>query len=205
MTKALSDTNAAFWRSLTMCSPEVFDDNMELCWRHRHVKGAVVECGVWRGGMVGAIIEMLLQEGERHAILCDSWQGLPPAQKIDGPAAMKWQGNNPVNCSDASAEHVEELIKLTTSQYTILKGWFSETLPKIQEPIAILRLDADWYASTRTCLENLFNQVVPGGLIIVDDYYVWEGCSRAVHEFLSERCAVERIRCMGDVAYMVKQ
>jgi hypothetical protein len=54
-------------------------------------------------------------------------------------------------------------------------------------PIGVLRLDGDWYESTKCCLDQLFDQVVPGGYIIIDDYGHWEGCRHAVDEFLAHR------------------
>ncbi len=48
-------------------------------------------------------------------------------------------------------------------------------------------MDGDWYESTRDILENLFDQVVPGGAIQIDDYGHWEGCKKAVHEFADKR------------------
>lgn len=70
------------------------------------------------------------------------------------------------------------------------KGWFQNTLPlksnAIKE-IAILRIDGDWYASTKVCLEYLYDKVVPGGFVIIDDYGTYEGCRKAVHEFLDAR------------------
>ena len=66
------------------------------------------------------------------------------------------------------------------------KGWFQETMPKVSPQIsliAILRLDGDWYASTRVCLEFLYGKVVRGGFVIIDDYGAYEGCRKAVDEF----------------------
>ena len=54
-------------------------------------------------------------------------------------------------------------------------------------PIAILRLDADWYESTKCALENLYDNVVSGGYIVIDDYMYWEGCRKAVDEFLAKK------------------
>ncbi|MBN1130713.1 MAG: class I SAM-dependent methyltransferase, partial [Chitinispirillaceae bacterium] len=70
------------------------------------------------------------------------------------------------------------------------KGWFQETMPRLSEtigPIAILRIDADWYASTSVCLENLYERVVKGGSVVVDDYGGYDGCRKAVDEFLAAR------------------
>lgn len=67
-------------------------------------------------------------------------------------------------------------------------GWFQETLPLAVsklDRLAILRLDADWYASTKICLETLYPLVVPGGVVIVDDYGAYDGCRQAVDEFLA--------------------
>lgn len=67
-------------------------------------------------------------------------------------------------------------------------------------------LDGDWYESTLCILDNLFDRVMPGGVVLIDDYYDWDGCSRAVHDFLSARKATERIRPsrFGGVAYMIR-
>ena len=93
------------------------------------------------------------------------------------------------------------------SSFKLIKGWFNETLPgfKPPGPIALLRIDADWYESTMTCFEALYDSVVVGGMILLDDYHTWDGCSRAVHEFLSRRSAVERIRNQGEVGYLRKR
>ena len=90
--------------------------------------------------------------------------------------------------------------------FELVKGWFVDTLPEYRsgEPIALLRLDADWYESTMVCLENLFDRVIPGGLIIIDDYYIWDGCSRALHDFMSKRSALERIQSFNGVCYLIK-
>ena len=71
----------------------------------------------------------------------------------------------------------------------------------------MLRLDGDWYESTICILENLYDKVAANGLILIDDYYDWDGCSRAVHDFLSDQKLPERIRQSryGGVAYIVKE
>jgi hypothetical protein len=69
-----------------------------------------------------------------------------------------------------------------------LRGWFRNTLPKAPvEKLALLRLDGDLYESTKDALENMYDKVVPGGFIIIDDYNVFEPCKRAVNEFREKR------------------
>jgi O-methyltransferase len=70
------------------------------------------------------------------------------------------------------------------------RGWFQDTVPPFGEeaaahdrPIAVLRLDGDYYASTKVCLDHLYERVITGGFVIVDDYGAYEGCRRAVHDF----------------------
>ena len=89
-----------------------------------------------------------------------------------------------------------------------MAGWFDTTTAntEINEPIAILRLDGDWYDSTWVCLENLYPKVVENGLIIIDDYYAWDGCSRAVHDYLSKNNLPLRIsQTKHGVCYIVNQ
>ena len=178
--------------------------------RIRSVEGCVVECGVWRGGMIAGLAEYL--GPERHYHLFDSFQGLPKAKEIDGKSAIRWQSNPRGhnyhdNCS-APLEFAEKamLISKATS-YTLHEGWFEKTLANsnFTENIALLRLDADWYDSTMICLEKLFQHIHVGGLIILDDYYTWDGCSRALHDFLSRHSRRERIESFQGVCFLVKK
>ena len=69
----------------------------------------------------------------------------------------------------------------------IVPGWFEVTLTTVpMQTIAVLHIDADWYDSVKTVLEVLYDKVVPGGFIILDDYGYWKGCTQAWHDFLSE-------------------
>jgi len=73
---------------------------------------------------------------------------------------------------------------------SLVKGWFQDTLPEYKDrmgAVALLRLDGDWYESTKCCLENLYDNVVPGGYVIIDDYGALTGCKEAVDDFLNER------------------
>jgi O-methyltransferase len=197
------------FRAFTMIPRRMFIDNLRVVSMASHVSGCVVECGVWRGGMSAGIACVL--GPHRTYYLFDSFEGLPPAQPIDGASAIAWQHATDKpgyfdNCS-AGEEHARRAMTAAQAQAVhIVKGWFSDTVPAFtsDEPIAILRLDGDWYESTMICLTNLFDKVALGGVIILDDYYSWDGCSKATHDFLSQRSAVERIRALGSVCYLIK-
>lgn len=201
------------YRNFTMIGNTTFADNMVLVHEHgRPVAGLVVECGVWRGGTSAAMAEVL--GADRTYYLFDSFEGLPPAQaEKDGPAAIAYQQDKDSpeyhnNCA-AEASFAESAMRLSGARdYHLVKGWFSDTLPqfKPREAIAVLRLDGDWYDSIMVCLQELYPYVAPGGLIILDDYYAWEGCARAVHDFLSSQRLAERIRSTPNgVAYFIKR
>jgi O-methyltransferase len=193
----------------TMIPRETYFDNLQLAEQVAHIPGCVVECGVWRGGMIAGLVSVL--GPSRRYYLFDSFAGLPPATEIDGPAALAWQKNPDGqhyhdNCS-AAPHHAEQAMRLAGAQsYTLVPGWFNTTVPTFvpPEPIALLRLDGDWYDSTLTCLEGLFHHLAPGGLLLIDDYYTWDGCSRAVHDFLSRTHATERIASFNTVCYIRK-
>jgi O-methyltransferase len=186
------------YRDFTMIPVQEYMSNLQLVERVKLVNGSVVECGVWRGGMIAGISEIL--GNQRDYYLFDSFEGLPDANDIDGEAALKWQSDKSSkgyfdNCR-AEIDWAEKAMNLAQiSKVHLIKGWFSETLPAtvISEPIALLRLDADWYESTMTCFDNLFDKVATNGLIIIDDYHTWDGCSKAVHDFLSKNERSERI------------
>jgi O-methyltransferase len=129
----------------------------------------------------------------RAYFLFDSFQGLPPAKEIDGQAAIAWQTkvDSPTYYNNCTASEIEARTAMQMSkavQYSVVRGWFEETLPHFKPPcpIALLRLDGDWYDSTRLCLEHLSPYLARKGIIIVDDYHTWDGCARAVHEFLAK-------------------
>lgn len=177
----------------------IFLRNMLVADARRHVHGCVIECGVWRGGMSAGIAEVL--GPDRDYFLFDSFEGLPPATEADGNDAKNWQkdtqGTTYYDNCRAPVEFAARAMKLSGApRHKLIKGWFEDTLPVFVPPfpIAILRLDGDWYESTMISLESLFEHLAPGGIVILDDYYAWDGCSRAVHDFLSRRQSTARVR-----------
>lgn len=198
------------YKEFTMIPEVIFVENLELVERFKDIKGCVIECGVWRGGMTAAISEIFGKQ--RKYYLFDSFEGLPDVKEIDGKAANDWQNNKEGafyfdNCT-AEIEYAEKSMKLSLApNYEIIKGWFSEVLPeiKINEEIALLRLDGDWYESTMDCLIHLYPKVIIGGVIIIDDYYMWDGCAKAVHDYFSINNITARIReSKLGVCYIIK-
>lgn len=171
------------------------------------VPGDFVECGVWRGGASFLVAELLRQAGidDRKVWLFDSFEGMPPPEEIDDAAAKAWADSTgaelPIYGSPdapSSENYVGSLAKvqaaareLGLSSYTeCVKGWFDQTLPTNSEgigPIALLRVDCDWHSSVICCLETLYDQVSEAAVVIFDDYYTFDGCAVAVHEFLGRR------------------
>ena len=147
--------------------------------------------------------------------MLDSFEGLPPAKGIDGKAALSWQKDvtSPFYYDNCKAEisYAEKAMKLAgANEAHFIKGWFNETLPQLSSdsnlsPISILRLDGDWYESTFLCLSYLYPLVAEQGLIIIDDYYTWDGCARAVHDYLSNNKLPVRInKTKSGTCYIVK-
>jgi O-methyltransferase len=189
----------------------MFADNLRLAKQYSQVPGIIVECGVWRGGMIAAIADVL-QDDSREYYLFDSFEGLPDAKEIDGPSATEWQQDKQStryfdNCKAEMSFAESALKKAGCQKYKLIKGWFKDTLPSFnpEKPIAILRLDGDWYESTMDCMVALYPKVQPGGLILIDDYYTWDGCAKAIHDYLSQHSLSARIyRSNEGVCYMVK-
>lgn len=186
------------YRDFTMAPRGAYWRNLLIANDCRHVAGCIVECGVWRGGASAGMAEVL--GPDREYFLFDSFEGLPPAKELDGEAAQAWQQDTQSesyfdNCR-AEIEYAERAMQRSgVPRYTITKGWFDKTLPNFipPTPIAILRLDGDWYDSTMIALESLYKYLARNGIVIVDDYYAWDGCSRAVHDFLSRHQSTARL------------
>jgi O-methyltransferase len=161
------------------------------------VAGAMVECGVWRGGSMMAIALTLLQKGisDRELYLFDTYQGMTPPEDVDvdlyGHAAKdpKSGSYDAAGCA-VGLPDVQAAMRTTgypQDRVHYAVGKVEDTLPS-QAPcqIALLHLDTDWYRSTRHEMEQLFPRVAPGGCIICDDYGHWKGARKAVDEYLDQ-------------------
>jgi O-methyltransferase len=164
------------------------------------IPGDFVECGVWRGGSVMAALETLLHLGcaDRRVWLFDTFSGMtdPEAEdtSIFGEVASEIQDCHKQNGEKwcfASLSDVQtnlRSIKYPEELITFVAGRVEETLTRdIPDEIALLRLDTDWYASTKLELEVLYPKLVRKGIVIIDDYGHWRGAKRAVDEFFDSK------------------
>lgn len=173
--------------------------NLARLVEKKKIKGAFVECGVWKGGC-SAITAFVAEKAKsnRKIWLFDSFEGMPEATNLDvGEEAKRLSKNRfggelePIGTNVATIEDCEKILfnrlHLNRDNIVFKKGWFQDTLPTAKQEIgniAILRIDADWYESTKCCLENLYDNVVLGGYVVIDDYGYYPGCKRAVDEFI---------------------
>lgn len=165
------------------------------------IEGDFVECGVWRGGSMMAIAKMCTQLGDtdRQLHLFDTFEGMSKPTEVDVSlngetaddllAAESIEDATSVWCV-SGLEEVKS--NMASTNYPPARvhyhvGKVEETVPE-QAPakIALLRLDTDWYESTRHEMEHLFPRLVDGGVLIIDDYGHWAGARRAVDEYLKE-------------------
>jgi hypothetical protein len=193
-----------------MIPRSIYVANLKLARSTASVHGAIVECGTWKGGMIAGIAKLLGKD--RDYYLFDSFEGLPPAESIDGQAAKRWQEDTESpcyfnNCTASEMDAANAMSLAGISDAKLVKGWFEDTLPRATFPngIAVLRVDADWYKSTSQILYSLFPFVNENGLVIIDDYYAWVGCSQAVHDYLSQNKRPERISSYKGVCFIRKE
>ncbi len=158
------------------------------------IEGSVVEMGCWNGGLVAFMAWTVKHKGKikRDVWGFDSFEGFPSFEGEDARDAERTarrHGYSEGALQASYSEAVEIALKLDVD-LSIIKGWFEDTVPKCKEQmgeIALLRLDGDLYSSTKYCLEELYDQVVEGGYIVIDDWHNWFGCRKAVYEFFNER------------------
>lgn len=167
--------------------------------------GAFVECGVWRGGSVLAMILQLQQMGvsDRDIYLYDTFEGMTEPTEEDtspyeDPALATWRESedkgeqawsgmfNQTVFNEDDVRAVVESTGYPSARLHFVRGPVEETIPAtLPENIALLRLDTDWYESTRHEMEHMYPLITSGGVLIIDDYGHWEGARLAVDEYFA--------------------
>lgn len=185
------------------------------------IAGDVVECGVWRGGsmMVAANELIAQQDTSRRLWLYDTYTGMTAPTEHDttatGHTGEEWiagelarpeKGSTGV--TGVALETVRANVESTgypAANTTYVAGPVEQTLlaEPLPERIALLRLDTDFYESTRVEMEVLFPRLVPGGILLLDDYGYWQGARKAVDDYFGDT-AVLLSRVDNSARLMVK-
>jgi O-methyltransferase len=183
-----------------------------------NVPGDFVECGVWRGGSVMLMAHTLVRLGrtDRTLWLYDTFAGMTAPSELDvqslsGASAASILAEHPRSSDDpfwgiAARDVVERNLASTgypSERIRFIEGDVLDTIPRfVPDAIALLRIDTDWYASTRHELEHLYPRVPRGGVVIIDDYGYWRGARQATDEYfasLPERPLLHRIDYTGRI------
>ena len=203
------DLDPEFWtlystcRSATMTSVErmfALYKSVEYVVRSE-IPGDFVECGVWRGGSLMMMALTLQRLGQTRAIHgFDTFEGMPAptaadikhdtgesaaailARSVEREDDLVWgiAGRDVAEKNVAATGYPAELVHFHV-------GRVEETIPdRAPDRIALLRLDTDWYESTRHELEHLYPRLAPGGVLIIDDYGFWRGARQATDEYFAK-------------------
>ena len=168
-------------------------DHLQACIEdvlEREVPGDFLEAGVWRGGCCIFMRAALAAHDCRDRLVwvADSFAGMPAS--VSGPDQdyrMDASLLPVLAVTEAEVRQNFERFDLLDEQVRFLPGWFEHSLPAFESgPLAILRVDCDLYASTRTVLDHLYGRVSPGGWVIIDDYGILPPCQQAVDEFRAQ-------------------
>ncbi|MBL1140646.1 MAG: macrocin O-methyltransferase [Proteobacteria bacterium] len=189
--------------SYTMTSPERIWTLIEAVKYivKNDIEGALVECGVWKGGsaMTMALTLSEMDEDSREIFLYDTYTGM--SAPSDEDVSNLWGKASDTFCATSTSEdtsdwclspleEVKNNLKKTSypqEKIRYIKGKVEDTIPElIPDKIALLRLDTDWYKSTKHELIYLFPKLSKNGILIIDDYGCWEGAKKAVDEYITE-------------------
>ncbi|MEP7375336.1 MAG: TylF/MycF/NovP-related O-methyltransferase [Chitinophagaceae bacterium] len=179
-----------------------------------NIDGDFVECGTWKGGATGMMALATLKYGpvRRHLHLFDAFQEIcQPDEEHDDKGIIDEvkklvktkqfeedlkpltgvydQFGGPGTLAE-NKKLLEQVIGYPADHLHYHVGWFQDTVPADAgsiSKIAVLRLDGDWYQSTKVCLDHLYDKVVKDGIVIIDDYGYNTGCKKAVDEFLAAK------------------
>lgn len=196
-----------FWEIYNLCSPFTMTSSERMYALYasvnyvlnNNIMGDFVECGVWRGGSAMLVAKMLSNRNitNRKIYLYDTFEGMvEPTQNdvdlIGKSASVTFQEKTITKESStwclADLNDVQTNMKLTNfseKNLVYIKGKVENTIPQTVPDgcIALLRLDTDWYESTKHEMNYLFPKLENNGVLIIDDYGHWEGCKKAIDEY----------------------
>lgn len=164
-------------------------------------KGLLIEAGTAMGG--SAIAMAAAKDPSRPMRVYDVFGMIPPPSERDGEDVIEryasiaegksrgldgevYYGYREDLLGEVTASFAKHGVPVESNNVTLVKGLFQDTL-EVDEPVALAHVDGDWYESTMTCLERIAPQLVEGGRIVIDDYFMWSGCREAVDEYFADR------------------
>lgn len=208
-------------RPYTMTSPErlyALIEGIKYVVQNK-IPGSIVECGVWKGGSMMAVAETLsrLQATDRQLYLFDTFEGMTAPTGEDKTYNEESAGlllakeatikQESVVWAYSGLAEVQENMKRVdypAENIHFVKGDVLQTIPAANPgEIALLRLDTDWYESTRHELEHFYPKLNKAGVLIIDDYGFWKGSRKAVDEYLAANqlpILLQRIDDTGRIA-----
>jgi O-methyltransferase len=168
----------------------------------REIQGDFVECGVWRGGNSIIAADVFRNLASRSGVwLFDTFSGM--TAPTDADVNIRGESADEKYAQSIRDDHnewcyapLEEVqanfskVGLLTERVKFVKGDVAKTLSastEMPEVISVLRLDTDWYESTKAELETLYPKLTIGGVLIIDDYGHWGGSRKAVDEYFANR------------------
>lgn len=169
------------------------------------LEGDVVECGVYRGGSTRLMGRRMrdLAPGKR-LFACDSFEGFPQDRILDadlGPFRFRFKIRRKFRHATDVPSRLVAFFDAYRVNGHVVKGFFSDTLPRMpRRKYCFMFIDCDIYESHLDCLHVLYDQLVPGGIVVFDDYAEpkWPGASRAVDEFFADQPAELEHLTLGD-------
>jgi O-methyltransferase len=199
-----------FWEIYNLCSPYSMTSVERMYCLYKsvdyllsnNIEGDFVECGVWRGGSAMMIAKMLSNRKivDRKLFLYDTFEGMTEPTDSD----VRYNGENATILYNelvdengktiwcvGNLEDVKRNLDLTNfdnENIVYVKGKVEDTIPNNlpENKISLLRLDTDWYESTKHELIHLFPILETNGVLIIDDYGYWRGSRKAVDEYFNE-------------------
>jgi O-methyltransferase len=165
------------------------------------VPGIIVEAGCALGG--STVVLGLAKRPDRPLRAYDVFGMIPPPSAADGAdiharyrAVLQGEsrgigGDKYYGYEDNLRDKVADTLRsfgldLERQRIELVQGLFQETL-RIDGPVALAHIDADWYESVLTCLERIEPHLARGGVLVIDDYDHWSGCRKAVDEYFADR------------------
>ncbi len=202
---AMAECQSAIWWKVKPYTMTSVERVVTLCQsiaylERRDIPGAIVECGVWKGGsmLAAALALESLGATDRELFLFDTFAGMTEPADLD----VDWQGRSARELlrlhstegelyrANASLDEVKQTLmqsRYPWEKLCFVPGKVEDTLPRhAPGQIALLRLDTDWHGSTRHELEHLYPRLADGGILIIDDYGHWQGAKRAVDGYFRD-------------------